>query len=81
MSSQMIEMIGYSASMLIVVSMLMTSVNKLRIVNSIGAGIFIAYALMIHSYPTAIMNFCLILINLYQLFHAKKEEAAVNTAQ
>lgn len=65
--SILIEMFGYLGSILVVISMLMTSVKKLRIVNSVGAGIFAVYALIIHSYPTALMNTCLVLINLYNL--------------
>ena len=30
------------------------------------------YALLIHSYPTAIMNFCLVLINLYYLIKTSR---------
>ena len=63
-----IEMVGYIGSALVLVSFLMTSVFKLRIVNSIGSVIFMIYALIIHSYPTAIMNFCLVLINLRFLY-------------
>ena len=63
-----IEMIGYIGSFLVLISFLMTSVFKLRIVNSIGSLIFMIYALIIKSYPTAIMNFCLILINIYFLW-------------
>ncbi len=62
-----IECVGYLGSLLVVVSMLMTSVKKLRIVNTIGSIIFTTYALIIHSYPTAFMNFCLIIINIVQL--------------
>lgn len=67
-----IELIGYLGSVLIVVSMLMTSVVRLRIINTIGSSIFTAYALMIHSYPTAAMNGCLVLINLYNIFRLYK---------
>lgn len=41
----MVEMIGYLGSILVVVSMLMSSVVKLRVINTIGDGIFAAYAL------------------------------------
>ncbi|MCR5746689.1 MAG: YgjV family protein [Lachnospiraceae bacterium] len=81
-----IEGIGYLGSFLVVVSMLMTSVKKLRIVNTVGSAIFTTYALIIHSYPTALMNLCLIIINLYQLYrlgqkeeHFKLISAPVNT--
>ena len=56
MTTQMIfELIGYLGSVLVIVSMLMTSVVKLRVINTIGSVIFAVYALLIHSYPTAAM--------------------------
>ena len=63
-----VEIIGYIGSFLVLISFLMTSVFKLRVVNSIGSVIFMIYALIIKSYPTAIMNFCLVLINIYYLW-------------
>ena len=75
-----LELIGYTGSLLVIVSMLMTSVVKLRIINTIGSVIFCGYALAIHSYPTAAMQVCLIIINiinLYKLNNTKKEYAAV----
>ena len=67
MNSTFIEAVGYVGSALVLVSFLMVSVVKLRIVNSIGSIIFTIYAFAIHSYPTAIMNLCLVLINIYHL--------------
>ena len=66
-SSTIIEAVGYIGSALVLVSFLMTSVVKLRVVNSIGSIIFTVYAFIIHSYPTAIMNLCLVIINIYYL--------------
>ncbi len=66
-TSTLIEAVGYIGSALVLVSFLMVSVVKLRIVNSIGSIIFTVYAFIIHSYPTAIMNLCLVLINIYYL--------------
>lgn len=66
-SSVIIEAIGYLGSALVLVSFLMVSVVKLRIVNTIGSIIFTIYAFIIHSYPTAIMNLCLVMINIYYL--------------
>ena len=62
------EIIGYVGSALVLVSFLMASVVKLRIVNSVGSLIFAVYALLIKSYPTMVMNICLVLINLYYLW-------------
>lgn len=68
MTHEMIwELIGYLGSALVVVSLLMSSVIKLRIINTIGSLIFCVYALVIHSYPTAVMNGALVAINIYFL--------------
>ena len=69
-----IELIGYLGSALVVISMLMTSVVKLRVVNTIGSAIFMGYALVIGSYPTALMNLFLIGINVYQLIRLFKDQ-------
>lgn len=67
-----IELVGYLGSALVLVSMLMTSVVKLRIINMIGSIIFTTYAFIIKSYPTAFMNLCLVLINIYFLYKMLK---------
>ncbi len=75
-SAMIIEMVGYLGSILVVVSMLMSSVIKLRVINMAGSGIFAVYALIIHSYPTALMNFCLVAINIYNLAKLSKKDQA-----
>lgn len=70
----MIELIGYLGSSLVVVSMLMSSIVRLRVINTVGSVIFAAYALMIHSYPTALMNAFLIGINIYNLMKLRRKE-------
>lgn len=68
-----VEMIGYTGSALVLISMLMTSVVRLRIINLAGSVIFAGYALIIRSYPTALMNICLAGINIYYLIRIFKE--------
>lgn len=72
--NMLIEIFGYIGSLLVLVSFLMVSVVKLRIVNTIGSVIFMIYALIIKSYPTAIMNFFLVLINLHFLYRLNKKD-------
>ena len=67
-------MIGYLGSALVLVSMLMTSVVRLRIINLTGSVIFAGYALMIRSYPTAVMNIALAGINIFYLVRIFKEQ-------
>ena len=71
-TSTIIEIAGYVGSTLVVVSMLMSSVVKLRVINTIGSVISATYALIIHSYPLALMNICLIIINVYNLMKLLK---------
>ena len=73
-----IEIIGYIGSALVLVSMLMTSVVRLRIINLTGSLIFAGYALAIRSYPTAIMNICLAGINIFHLVRIFREERVYN---
>lgn len=76
MNTILIEAIGYIGSALVLVSFLMSSVVKLRIVNTIGSLIFAIYALIIKSYPTAIMNICLVCINLYYLWKLRHKDSS-----
>ena len=72
-SNYLIEGIGYIGSALIALSMLMTSVKKLRIINTVGSVIFVIYALLISSYPTAAMNIFLVFVNIYNLIKLDKD--------
>ena len=72
----LIELFGYLGSFLVLVSFLTTSVVKLRVINTIGSLIFMTYALIIKSYPTAIMNFCLVLINVRFLWKMTRIDKA-----
>lgn len=77
---QIIEIVGYIGSALVIISMLMTSVVKLRVINMTGSVIFGAYALCIRSYPTAAMQVALIIINiinLRKLLNTKKEYSVI----
>ena len=72
MTNIYIELFGYLGSTLVVVSMLMASVVKLRVINMIGSVISASYALIIGSFPLVLMNVCLIAINAYNLVRLLK---------
>ncbi len=67
-----IEWVGYLASTLVLISLMMASILRLRIINMIGAIIFCIYGLLIHSYPVAGMNFLIVLSNIYYLFRLRE---------
>ena len=58
-------MIGYAASVLIIISLLMKSVLRLRLFGLAGGVIFLVYGLMLQSVPVAGLNLINICINLY----------------
>ena len=70
LSGLYLEIFGYIGTALVVISMLMTSLNKLRIVNICGSIISLIYSLLVKAYPIAIMNLCLILINTSHLIRS-----------
>lgn len=72
-----IELIGYAGTAFVLISMLMTSVTKLRIFNLIGSLFSLVYGLICHAMPVFVLNLCLAVINgiqIYRLYHPKKEE-------
>lgn len=62
-----LELIGYVGSAFVLISFLMATVIKLRVINSIGSLISVAYGVLIHAYPTVVMNAALLVINIFYL--------------
>lgn len=62
------EIIGYAASLLVAVSLMMSKIVTLRIINLAGAALFSLYGILIQSIPVAAMNGFIVLINIYYLF-------------
>ena len=68
----MTEFIGIAAGIFILISLLFRSTTEktellMRIINSIGAVLFIIYGLLLHAYSTAIINGCILIVNIYNI--------------
>jgi uncharacterized protein with PQ loop repeat len=62
------EWIGYAASLVLMISFLMKNINTLRIINSIGALLFVVYGIMLAiSWPIIISNTFILGVNAYYL--------------
>ena len=61
-----LEIFGYIGTALVIVSMLMTSILKLRIINMCGGLISLIYAVCVNTWPVVVLNVCLISINFVQ---------------
>ena len=44
-----LQLVGYFSTLLVLISFLMTSVVKLRLVNLVGSGIFVVFAILTKS--------------------------------
>lgn len=67
---ELIEIWGYFAMCIVLISMMMKNMKWLRILNSIACAMFIFYGFVLGAYPIIIMNILVIVINLVRL---KKE--------
>ena len=68
-----VDWIGYAAMATVLISFLMKSVTKLRIVNSFGCLLFVFYGFVLQpiSKPIIITNLAIFGINLYYLLQKK----------
>ncbi|WP_105188283.1 YgjV family protein [Pseudoalteromonas sp. T1lg48] len=70
------EYLGYFASALLVASLAMSDVYKLRWFNLAGCIAFSCYGLAIDAWPVALTNAVLALVNLYHLYKLRRLQGA-----
>ncbi len=75
MEINILEIIGYSASVIIALSMTMSSIVKFRWINLVGASTFATYGLLIGATPVAVLNGFIIAVDIFYLarIYSKKE--------
>lgn len=61
------ELIGYTASAVVLISLVMSSIIRLRWINLAGSVIFMIYGILIAAIPVVFMNLITVFINLYYL--------------
>lgn len=67
-----LELVGYVGTALVLISMLMTSVVKLRIFNAVGSFVSMVYAYFSGTWPVVILNLSLLVINTVQLIRLSR---------
>ncbi|MFT5908462.1 MAG: hypothetical protein ACI825_001397 [Planctomycetota bacterium] len=65
------EIIGYLASFFVLLSFFNKDMRRLRLVNSVGCALFVAYGTLLSSIPIIITNVAILLVNGYYLFVKK----------
>ena len=74
--TETLDLVGYAASAVVLLSFFMKNINTLRIVNSLGCAIFILYGFLFDTVniPIIITNLGILLVNGYYLFLKKNDE-------
>jgi len=62
-----LEWLGYLASLIVLISLLMSSIIKLRWINLLGSSLFSLYGFLIGALPVGLMNLGIAIINIYFL--------------
>jgi hypothetical protein len=68
------ELIGYIASALVAVSLMMSSILRLRLINLAGALLFAVYGTLIGSIPVAAVNTFIVGVNIFYLVRIFRTE-------
>ncbi len=69
----MLEIIGYIGSILVAISLLMSNVFRLRVINLIGSLIFVFYGFALKAYAVAVANLFVVIVDAYYI-HALKSK-------
>lgn len=75
MEINILEWIGYTASVIIALSMTMSSIVKFRWINLVGATTFSVYGFLIGALPVGFLNGFIVVVDIYYLMkiYSKKE--------
>ena len=72
-----LEIFGYIGTALVILSMMMTSVLKLRIFNMCGSLISLIYSACVSAWPVVVLNACMLCINFVQTVRQLKKREDV----
>lgn len=68
------EWVGYAATVILLSSFTMKTLDSLRVVNSVACLMFIIYGILLSwAWPIVISNAAIFVINMYYLIFKKKE--------
>ena len=81
MNGLVLDIIGYVGSALVLVSLMMSNIYKLRLINLAGASVACFFAVMTKSYPFMVMNGCIAVIDVYYLWQMYRKRDFFSTLQ
>lgn len=76
MNFTLFEMVGYTATVIVAISLMMRRIKQLRIYNMTGSFLFSLYGILIHAWPVAVLNGFIVFINIYELVKISRRDIA-----
>jgi hypothetical protein len=70
------EIVGYTGSVLIALSLMMKNIVRLRKVNLFGASTFAIYGLLVNAYPVLVLNSFIAFVDIYYLIDIYRKKDA-----
>jgi hypothetical protein len=70
----MVEVLGYVASAVIVLSLTMTSILRLRLIGLFGAALFAVYGYLVDAFPVVLTNLVILGLHVFFLWRAWMDE-------
>lgn len=70
----MIEILGIVASLFIILAFLFKDIKIIRILDTVGALLYVIYGILIQSWANIFLNTVLILIQIYRLIELKMDK-------
>jgi hypothetical protein len=67
------EIIGTIASVIVLISFIIRGETKIRIINIVGASLFVVYGVAINAFSVWFLNGALIFIHIYYLIKDKRK--------
>jgi ABC-type xylose transport system permease subunit len=76
LGTETLDLVGYAASAVVLFSFFMKNIITLRLVNSIGCGLFLVYGFLFitPNLPIIVTNAGILIVNGYYLFLKKEEK-------
>lgn len=65
------EILGITASILVLISFLFDDIKQIRFINIIGCIVFIIYGILINSFSVWFLNGALLIMHIIKLFESK----------
>lgn len=69
----LVEILGIVASLFVISAFLFKNVKIIRLLDAVGALLYVIYGILIHSYANILLNTVLIAVQIYHLYKLNKK--------